>query len=123
MRPHVYTKHGWTREVDVGRCRAAVHDGGRGSGFHQCLRKTGLRSWTDPDTCVAYMFCTGGNGHHPDEVERRRQESSVRWHAQAKAERDRDVAFGLRGATDAELQAEYERRGLFPGRDGRWVRP
>lgn len=111
-KPTIYTPHtAFKAKVDLTRCRAAVHEGGRGVGFHQCTKK-GTKSWTDPDSGLMFLFCTGKTGHHPDDEAARDAERRKRWDEKEAAETRQRVRWGLAGATDEELLAEVERRGL-----------
>ena len=72
----VYTWGGsrYEAKVDPERCKAAVHDIGRGCGIHQCRRKIGRDGWCKQ--------------HHPEAEAARRQAASDRWDADIKARED-----------------------------------
>lgn len=66
--------------VDKARCRASVHEGGRGVGFHQCLKKpmTGER------------YCSV---HLPANVKKRQDDNYRRYQEREAADKRRRIAF------------------------------
>lgn len=76
MNVRIYKPHGTLEgKVDESRCRASVHDGGRGCGFHQCSRKTVV-------VVDGYGFC---KQHSPEAQKARDRECEERYQKEREA--------------------------------------
>lgn len=82
--------------VDPTRCRASVHEKGRGCLIYQCQRKAVQGKWCKQ--------------HHPDAIKARNEASERRYRERMEDEKQRDIRYGLRAATRAQLLAELGRR-------------
>jgi hypothetical protein len=68
----VYTQSNkWEAAFDPERCKASVHEPGRGVRIHQCLRKPKRDGWCEI--------------HHPDTEKQREYSRDARYEAQQKA--------------------------------------
>lgn len=92
----VWMPHWSYEKVDPTRCKASVHDEGRGVGFHQCSRKPKIDGW-----------CT----HHEPENERRRM-AKVQEKQEARSAQSIYARHTRALARIAELEAEVAKRRL-----------
>jgi len=90
-----YVPHGLhAAKVKPERCKASVHEPGRGIFIHQCQRKPTRDGWC--------------NQHHPDTAAKRRVESQKRWDAKQERSPHRIIAR-LQGRIK-EIEAELASR-------------
>lgn len=80
---HIYKPGAWAASIgataSTDRCREAVHEGGRGVGFHQCGRKPAVTREVDGKE---YGFC---KQHDPVVVKAKDAARRERWDAEAAA--------------------------------------
>lgn len=93
-----YEPNKWQGSVNNDRCPAAVHEQGRGVGFHQCSRNRGKH----PE---------GWCSTHDPENEKKRKERSYQLYKQKLEDDDRRrIEWALATATVEQLEAELKRR-------------
>jgi len=94
----IYTPLKWQESlgysVSLDRCRASVHEGGRGVGFHQCGRKPTVTREVDGQE---YGFC---KQHDPVEVAKRNAASRAKWQTEYEAQK---AAWALAARQKAAL--------------------
>ncbi len=98
---HRYSPHSkYNAAVDPLRCAQAVHDSGRGCGFHQCRNKRKVGDW-----CAT---------HDPNAIKARRDKSERKYRADLDRARAVRIVTGLQNATTEQLHAEIARRKETP---------
>lgn len=93
-----YSPHGFgASPLNPARCKASVHEPGRGMFIHQCSRKPWKDGWCGQ--------------HHPDSEKARQEAASNRWAAETRA-KERNSALGsvwwLRQNGHANLARQVE---------------
>lgn len=100
MKTFVYRQHSHLGgAVDLDRCRASVHAGGRLVSFHQCLRKGAVEREIDGET---YKFC---RQHDPNAVAERERARREKWEEEwRRKELRREIKALREDVADAVLE-------------------
>ena len=95
---HEYKPHGrYEASIDTSRCRASVHDSGRGVGFHQC----GRRPAKDKRLC---------RQHSPEAQAERDKKRGDKYQFDLEHAKQHRIRWGLKDATVEQLREELASR-------------